>query len=184
MDPWTTSPVAAAVDSAGGEFSFTASNLATPQPSGFENSFLTFENVKDHGAEIATAPQAVCPRLPDSVEYVARLEAKLSALRVRPAGGGKSSSCRQQQLGKEAAIASLLRSDSRQLLLHGLGGTASAAEDLDLEEAVAINTLLRHISPQQPVTRGETVHLVTADQLDRRQEAAGAEVEKEESQQL
>jgi hypothetical protein len=98
-----------------------------------------------------------CERLPDSEEYIARLEVKLGRLRA-----GLS---RQQQHHKEDIIAALLTSDSRQVLLHGLGN-----EDLALEEAVETSQLVRQVIPQQPVTRGETVPLVTADQLDRSDE--------------
>jgi hypothetical protein len=108
--------------------------------------------------------------LPDSVEYLARLEAKLAGLRA--------GSCRKQQSSKEAVIARLLLSDNSCQPSRGLD-----EEDLVLEEAVVeASLLLRRINPEQPLNRGEVVSLVRADQLDQLRQQQLAEEEEEEEQ--
>lgn len=162
MDPWSSRAAAAAADL---PVSCTPADEQTALPLAFENSFSNSGNPRlPNGG-------ASCERLPDSLEYIARLEAKLGSLRA--------GTCRQQQQSKEAAIARLLRADSRQLL-HGLGGQE---EDLALEEAVETSLLLRHISPEQPLTRGETVTLVTADQLDQLRQQLEQQLEEESNHQ-
>ncbi len=164
MDPWPASPVS--------DVPSVSAGAPTDARLGFED-FFSCGETKTKGIEdggTVSLRLACEERLPDSVEYLARLEAKLNSLRAG------NSSCRQQQQSKEAVIASLLRSESSQVLLHGL---VLEEEERVLEETVESNPVLRHICPAQPLTRGETVHLVTADELDRRQQRH----EEEESQQ-
>jgi Coiled-coil domain containing 32 len=164
MDPWT-SPTALAPASTVAAADNSTQTVTTIL--GFENSFSSRSSSENAG----------CDRLPDSVEYLARLEARLAGLRA--GSGGHSRSCRQQQnSNKEAVIARLLlRSDSCQL-------SAALDEDLVLEEAVEASLLLRRIAPEQPLNRGEVVSLVAADQLDqlRQQHLAEEEAKSQEKE--
>lgn len=155
MDPWTS----AAADCTGGP----AGGCRAVSSAAFEDSFVC-----GAGDSPLSDTHAVNldDRLPDSLAYIARLEGRLASLRAG------SSSCRQHH-SKEVVIGRLLRADSRQLVHRGL----LEEEDLALEEAVETSLLLRHLSPEQPVTRGETVQLVTADQLELQQQRQQLEEE-------
>lgn len=97
-------------------------------------------------------------RLPDSVEYLASLEKKLTQLKER-----QSKKDLVQSL-EEKRKSSMLR------LVSENSNTPVTQEDLDLDAPVNSNhpahVFLRHIAPErQAVTLGELVELLKADQL-------------------
>jgi len=108
---------------------------------GFPDSFLD-ENVNKF------------EKLPDSDDYLRVLEKKLKAIEAKK-GQKPSLQCKEEILGN------LIRSESKQIL-----GILSET-DLQLDREIQPNLLLRQLAPKQPLTVGETVHLVSADQLDR-----------------
>lgn len=114
----------------------------------FQNSFL-----EENGGKFE--------KLPDSQEYLSQLESKLKQLTKKK--GEKS--FRQN---KEEILGNLIRSESKQIL-----GILSDS-DLALDREIQPNLVLRQLQPQQPLTVGETVHLVESDQLDQSY-AAGSE---------
>jgi len=89
--------------------------------------------------------------LQDSAEYIELLEAKLRNI-------SKSGNKKVQH--REQVITNLLRSDSKQIL-----GILSDT-DIALERELDRNQVLSRIIPKQPITVGETVHLINADILD------------------
>jgi len=92
-------------------------------------------------------------KLPDSEEYLKLLEDKLKRLANKKA--------QKNSEAKQDILANLLRSDSRQL-----AGILCNA-DLELDRGVNTNLVVRQLLPKQPLTVGETVRLVDADQLDK-----------------
>lgn len=94
-------------------------------------------------------------KLPDSEEYLKILEDKLKSLNKKKAQQGNSGQVKQD------ILASLLRSESRQIV--GILDNV----DLDLDRGVNTNLVVRQLLPKQPLTIGETVRLVDADQLDK-----------------
>lgn len=106
------------------------------------------------GAANAFQDSFLCEKLPDSEEYLKILEGKLKSLDKKKG---------QQSLGqaKQDILASLLRSESRQIV-----GILDSA-DLELDRGVSSNLVVRQLLPKQPLTLGETVRLVDADQLDK-----------------
>jgi len=105
-------------------------------------------------------------KLPDSEEYLKILEDKLKRLNKKKAQQGNSGQVKQD------ILASLLRSESRQIvaILDNV--------DIDLDRGVNTNLVVRQLLPKQPLTIGETVRLVDADQLDK----AYSEVTQEQNQ--
>ena len=95
-------------------------------------------------------------KLPDSDEYLKRLEARLELIQ-RKGGSDKKPSFAQN---KEQILGNLLRSESKQVL-----GILSDS-DISLDRELVTNPLLRQLVPRQPITIGETVKLLEADQLD------------------
>lgn len=89
-------------------------------------------------------------KLLDSEEYLKLLDTKLKNL--------KKSAARPD---KEQILSNLIRSESK----HIVGILSST--DLELDQEVHSSGVLRQLVPQQPLTVGETVHLVNADQLAR-----------------
>jgi len=114
----------------------------------------SFDDAFTDGAEAGVVPCDGFERLPDSAQYLALLEKRLSNLKRRKESG------KAFQEHKDEIIGKLLRSESRQLV-----GILSET-DLQLDREVDSNQLLRQLVPKQPRTLGETVHLVKADQLD------------------
>jgi len=92
-------------------------------------------------------------KLSDSQEYLKCLEAKLKKLEVKKGLNNHTQN-------KEEILGNLIRSDSKQIL-----GILSDS-DIDLDREIQSNLLVRQLAPKQPLTVGETVHLVKADQLD------------------
>lgn len=97
-------------------------------------------------------------RLPDSVEYLASLEKKLTKLKER-----QSEKDLVQSL-QEKHKSCMLR------LVSESSNTPVSQEDLDLDAPVNSNhpahVFLRHIAPErQAITLGELVELLKADQL-------------------
>ncbi|XP_052892722.1 uncharacterized protein LOC128300635 isoform X1 [Anopheles moucheti] len=88
-------------------------------------------------------------RLPDSDNYLAALEKRLHRLKNHP------SVLQQLAERREACMQSLL----------GGGITIRTDADLELEEPVNSNELLRFIRPEQALSQAEVVQLVQHDQL-------------------
>lgn len=110
-------------------------------------------------------------KLPDSEEYLSRLENRLKAL-------DKNKNRQDSQFAKEQILANLIRSESKQIL-----GILTDA-DVSLDREIETSQVLRQIVPKQPLTVGETVRLVESDHLDnncragqqqQQQEVAGSE---------
>ena len=115
----------------------------------------------DDHAGFTRSPQgddngAFFQKLPDSDEYLKRLEARLELIQ-RKGGSDKKPSFAQN---KEQILGNLLRSESKQVL-----GILSDS-DISLDRELVTNPLLRQLVPRQPITIGETVKLLEADQLD------------------
>ena len=98
-------------------------------------------------------------KLPDTKDYLARLESKLQGL-----GVVRDSSRRREEAalvleleqGKEAALSQLVRSE-----------TSSREE---VEEEVRVGRIVRRLVPEQALTQGEKVRLTRADHLEKEQE--------------
>jgi len=118
----------------------TSDNNTHPANYGFQDSFLG-ENDKKF------------ERLPDSEEYLKCLEGKLKTLEAKKG-------LRSCQQNKEEILGKLIRSESKQIL-----GILSES-DIELDREIQPSLLLRQLAPKQPLTVGETVHLIKADQLD------------------
>jgi len=97
-------------------------------------------------------------KLPDSQEYLSRLENRLKALE-------RKKSKQDSQLAKEQILGNLIRSESKQIL-----GILTDS-DINLDREVETNLVLRQLVPKQPLTVGETVRLVESDQLDKNYKA-------------
>jgi len=80
------------------------------------------------------------------------LEAKLKKLESKKG---------ERSLNKEDILGNLIRSESKQIL-----GILSHS-DLELDREIQHNLIRRQLAPKLPLTVGETVHLVKADQLDK-----------------
>ena len=93
-------------------------------------------------------------KLPDSDEYLKILENKLKNLEKKKGQKGFEEK-------KEDILGNLLRSESKQLL-----GILSES-DINLDQAVDTNQVLRQLVPQQPLTVGEIIPLVDSDVLDK-----------------
>lgn len=141
MDPWCEN------SSAG---SRSLGTVGSPRELFFESSFNS--NITTTARPSTVNNAEVFEKLPDSAEYLNRLEVKLKNL------SQKKSSQRQDR--KEQILSNLIRSESKQIV-----GILSSA-DLELDREIESNNVLRQLVPQQPLTHGETVHLVTSDQLD------------------
>lgn len=114
-------------------------NLLTAKP-GFQDTFLDGNGKRFE-------------KLPDSEEYLKCLEGKLKKLEVKKGLVNHKQS-------KEEILGNLIRSDSKQIL-----GILSES-DFDLDREIQSNLLVRQLAPKQPLTVGETVRLIEADQLD------------------
>lgn len=157
MDPWTPPPSSRAPGTPDGDLS-TPRLQVDAAPPGFENSFLSDDC---HDSRLPVNTNIQFEKLPDSAEYLARLEGKLRKVR---GGGGARPGARQEaglvaevRGGREAAI---------HQLLAGEGGLVRSQEEVAEEQEVRSNYLTRRILPQQPITRGEQVELTRADALE------------------
>jgi len=125
------------------------------QSQSFEDSFLPY----------AGQQPSELTKLPDSQEYLERLEKKLEKLQGRTSlsserGGNSSERARLLaglSLARESVVADLLGSDAE-------------SEVRDLERAVETNLVVRRLLPQQPVNREEVLELVREDTLQRGEE--------------
>lgn len=138
MDPWCENSSSGSGSPGAGK-----SSQELVFESSFNTSLTTVRPSPDDNGEIFE-------KLPDSAEYLTRLEAKLRNLPQK----------KTRQDHKEQILSNLIRSESKQIL-----GILSSA-DLELDREIESSSVLRQLVPQQPLTHGETVHLVTADQLD------------------
>ena len=133
----------------------------------FENSFQPHQRHQEQGEPVSGQGSVLFEKLPDSDEYLARLESRLQRLQSGRSKKAKSSVVSKQQdlvtdlsTAKEDALCRLIRSESQQLR-----GIDNGDDDSFLEEEVSTNVLYRRLVPEQPLTRGEKVILVAADQL-------------------
>ncbi|XP_013106963.2 uncharacterized protein LOC106086724 [Stomoxys calcitrans] len=140
---------------------------------GFEDSFTTFSNNNNTQEERNFSSDNNKPEhqpLPDSQTYLKSLERKLSNLK-------KNSKLVDALTEKRNdCLRSLVQSD--------LSRNGSCNNDLllELEASIgntdsAVHNLYRQIQPIQPVTVGETVHIVNYDQLEEQRLTADEEAE-------
>ncbi len=137
-----------------------ASEGETVGPAAFEDDFVDRTNTG------ATDP--TLPRLPDSDEYLASLEAKLA--RVQSRGSLVRDLCQKRE------------DEMRRLLGRDAENETSAVIDPWSEEPLRDNPLLRRLAPStQALTREELVALLEADALQKKTEEQEGEQVKEDS---
>ena len=175
MDPWLLPAPAASSDQedTGIDTSAPWGQLQGGQPPSqrreFENSFIS--EPCHHGS----SGPVIFEKLPDTKDYLARLESKLQGL-----GGVRDSSRRsgrreeaalvlELEQGKEAALSQLVRSE-----------TSSREE---VEEEVRVGRIVRRLVPEQALTQGEKVRLTRADHLEKEQEKKEQEQQEEKEEQ-
>jgi len=105
-------------------------------------------------------------KLPDSADYLARLEAKLGKLQTksdrRNLGGSRrvteSGLVQELEQAKQAALSELV---SRE-------GSVAGRSDQEVQEDREVRTgyIVRRLLPEQPVCQGEKVELTKADHLE------------------
>lgn len=130
----------------------------------FENSFLSGHSQKSENL--------ICfEKLPDSAEYLSRLEAKLGKLQGAREGKvvlRNSSRSAETDLveglseARESALAALVNCDTS---VWGRTG-----EEVEEEQEVRTGYIARRLVPQQPLTQGEQVVLTRADHLEKQLE--------------
>ena len=149
MDPWSVVEAASkdesVVNSAPEEGSHT-----------FKDTFA--DNFCDKGDKI------IFEKLPDSDEYLKLLESKLHKLTGRSQQIEETKRIRQtlvQDLSrtKEDTLANLL-ANSCDI------NNAESEINIDLEQSVIVNPVIRRLLPDQPLTAGERVFLTRADHLE------------------
>lgn len=117
----------------------------------FESSFIP----DTHGCDRESVK---FEKLPDSENYLERLEKKLVKVKGGAGGRRREEACLVQELreGKETALAQLVLGEAR--------------EEEEQEQEVRPGYLVRRLVPQQPLTQGEQQVLTGADHLERLQE--------------
>ena len=138
---------------------------------GFENSFISdssdfFDTATRSQALIDKTPVSF-EKLPDSEEYLAKLEAKLGKLRV---GGdlvkGKAIGSRRKEEEGLVLELSAAREAALVQFVGEQGGTEGRSEEeISGEREVTTNYIARRLQPVQPVTEGEVVVLTKSDSL-------------------
>ena len=137
---------------------------------GFENSFISdsdsFDAATRNQALIHKTPVSF-EKLPDSEEYLARLETKLGKLRV---GGnlGKGKAIGSRRKEEEGLVLELSAAREAALVqfVGEQGGTEGRSEEeISGEREVTTNYIARRLQPVQPVTEGEVVVLTKSDSL-------------------
>ncbi|CAO1353444.1 unnamed protein product [Diamesa hyperborea] len=88
-------------------------------------------------------------KLPDSVDYIKKLESKLNKIKKDP------NLLKELTEKREECIRNLLNSSS----------VLTSDSDLELEYPVNSSEILRHIIPQQALNVGEIAHLINNDHL-------------------
>ncbi|XP_075147364.1 uncharacterized protein LOC142221491 [Haematobia irritans] len=127
---------------------------------GFEDSFTTFVDNNIQGENNSCADNKVEHQpLPDSQTYLKSLERKLDKLKKNSklvdALSEKRNDCLRSLIESDLSANSGRNNDLLLELEASVGNTDSA-----------IQNLYRQIQPVQPVTVGETVHIVKYDQLE------------------
>lgn len=112
--------------------------------------------------------QITFERLPDSQEYLALLESKLQKI--------NSSNTKQKQVEESRKIRQTLVQDLAKVREDTLANLVTSCDnynainseaDIDLDQNIAINPVIRRLVPEQPLTVGEQVVLTQADQLEK-----------------
>ena len=173
MDPWLL-PAAASSDQedTGIDTSAPRGQLQGGQPSPqrreFENSFIS--EPCHHGS----SGPVIFEKLPDTKDYLARLEGKLQGL------GGVRDSSRRSGRREEAALVLELEQGKEAALSQLVRCETSSREEV--EEEVRVGRIVRRLVPEQALTQGEKVRLTRADHLEKEQEEQQKEEDTEEQE--
>ncbi|XP_014218772.1 uncharacterized protein LOC106647036 [Copidosoma floridanum] len=114
----------------------------------FEDSFVSTSSISVVASNTRNSEDL--PRLPDSEQYLARLDSRLKAIKR---GTSKRDLINSLSVAKEDCIARLIKA----------GEGLEKPEEIEL----AANPIIRHIAPHlQALTANELVHLLKADALE------------------
>ena len=156
MDPW--------VSSAAAETQKPDSVDSGLPTAAFENNFVS-----------NTSEKVIFERLPDSEEYLKKLESKLEKLTSTGRKYSEESKKFRQTLVEDL---SKVREDTLANFVTNCDSEdGQSGAEIDLERSVSVNPVIRRLVPEQPITVGEQVVLTHADKLNIQSEL---EEEKEE----
>ena len=136
----------------------------------FENSFISesdfFDTATRNQALINKTPVSF-EKLPDSEEYLARLEAKLGKFGVggNLAKGKAVGSRRKEEEGLVLELSAAREAALVQFVGEQGGTEGRSEEEISGEREVTTNYIARRLQPVQPVTEGEVVVLTKSDSL-------------------
>ena len=173
MDPWTTPSINSSTTKQQTE------PRSPDQLLGFENSFISDGDFSEGNQALVKNTPVIFEKLPDSEEYLAKLEAKLGKLKIGSNLAKGKASKRKEEEGLVLELRAAREAALVQLVNRGEHQEGRSEEEISGEKEVTTNYLTRRLQPVQPVTEGEVVELTKSDSLAVNQEKEGEEQSQE-----